>query len=195
MIKNNNKSINVLDENATWILENKELFKDLLPGKIYTVFENEAPILFVKNTKFKYKSIYHKINGKVTIKTTKRISEKGNFFIKKISICKCGNLKAANKMRNPDCLDCLACQRNKKMLSRYRAKKKQKPDYTTNKNKKNKTSIIKSKKLKIKDIVFSITGYYKKVEDKIFSPETVNDIFENMWRERINKFNIQKEGK
>ncbi len=126
-----------LKADLKWIAENKRLFNDLIPGKIYTAYENDEVGLDVKHVRAKYKTIkQHKVNGKMVNATTKRVSDKGNFFVKKIAICKCGAFKASNKMRIPTCYECIRAEQNKKMTNRYHSNKKQPSIYTTRRAKK-----------------------------------------------------------
>jgi len=166
-----------LEADLKWISKNKHLFKGIIPGKIYTVFQNDEIVMDVKYAKFKYKSLYRRVNGKSKIRTTRRISENGNFFIKKIAICECGEFKAGNKMRRSICHECVTKEHNKKMLARHYKKNKSKPDYSTNTNKEKKKVV----RMSVADLVLSIIKEpYQKVETKQYVP----DVFEDLWINR-----------
>ena len=81
----------------SWIKANESLFKNLIPGKIYTVFENEKPVVS------KGKPIYT-IRYTKTGRTLMRVSKKGNVMVNKIALCEvCGKLKAGRKIRSSLC--------------------------------------------------------------------------------------------
>lgn len=92
--------------NQNWIEKNKALYKELEPGKMYIIFENQKPIEYIRGERYKYKAV--RTGKKGSRKGTRRmVSPTGNFFITKIAICEiCGTYKASKKLKTSMCLKC-----------------------------------------------------------------------------------------
>lgn len=106
-------------KNKIWVENNKHLFKNLTPGTIYIVFENEKPIIRDDAIIIK-KSLYPKKGSNIKKYTTVYLSDKGNKIITKIAICpECGEHKASKKLKKSECRNCLKNEKSQRLSNRY----------------------------------------------------------------------------